>query len=68
MQIPIAFTVTRKAFDTVGRLGLCAFPRKYGCPKRFVEMIEALQSGMMELEKRLSKAFSTFGRLHKHLV
>ena len=40
---------------------------KYGCPKIFVEMIEALYSGMMELEKRRSKASSTFGRLHMYM-
>ena len=31
------------------------------------EMIEVLHSGMMELEQRISKASSTFGRLHKLL-
>ena len=40
---------------------------KYGCPKRFVEMTEALYSGVMELEKRRSKASSTFGRLHMYM-
>ena len=37
------------------------------CRKIVVEMFEAMQSGMMESEKRISKASSTFGRLHKHL-
>ena len=64
--VSLALTIT-KTFDTVGRLVLWAFPRKYGFPKICVEMIEALQSVMMELDKGISKAYSTFGRLHKHL-
>ena len=40
---------------------------KYGCSKRFVDMTEALYSGMMELEKRRNMASSTFGRLHMYL-
>ena len=65
--VSLALTFTKKTFDTVTRLRLWAFSEKYGCLKRVVEMFERLQSGMMELEKRISKAYSTFGRLLKHL-
>ena len=51
--VSLALTLyKKKASDTLIRLGLWAFLRKYGCPKCVVEMIEALQSSMMELGKQ----------------
>ena len=43
-----------KVFDAVGGQGLWSLLRTYGCPKMFVEMIEALYTGMVELEERVS--------------
>ena len=43
----MVFVDFRKAFDTVGRTGLWQLLRKYGCPKKFTAMIEALHTGMM---------------------
>ena len=37
-----------KAFDTVGRTDVWQLLRKFGCPKKFLSMIEALRTGMME--------------------
>ena len=43
----MVFVDFSKAFDTVGRTGLWQLLRKYGCPKKFTTMIEALHTGMM---------------------
>ena len=43
----MVFVDFSKAFDTVGRTGLWQLLKKYGCPKRFTTMIEALHTGMM---------------------
>ena len=44
----------------VGRLGISA---EISLPKIHVEMTKAVQSGMMELEKRINKTSSTFVRV-----
>ena len=43
----MVFVDFSKAFDTVGRTGLWQLLKKYGCPKKFTTMIEALHTGMM---------------------
>ena len=43
----MVFVDFNKAFDTVGRTGLWQLLRKYGCPERFITMIEELNTGMM---------------------
>ena len=42
----VVFVDFTKAFDTVGRSGLWHLLRKYGCPERFTNMIQALHTGM----------------------
>ena len=43
----MVFVDFSKAFDTVGRTGLCRLLWKYGCPEKFTTMIEAVYTGMM---------------------
>ena len=43
----MVFVDFSKAFDTVGRTGLWQLLRKYGCPEKFITMLEALHTGMM---------------------
>ena len=42
----IVFIDFTKAFDTVGRSGLWKLLRKYGCPEKFISMIESLHTRM----------------------
>nr|VZI38058.1 unnamed protein product [Spirometra erinaceieuropaei] len=41
------FVDLTKAFDTVNREGLWKVMQKFGCPKRFTQMVPQLQDGMM---------------------
>ncbi|KAK2177080.1 hypothetical protein NP493_619g02035 [Ridgeia piscesae] len=43
----MVFVNLSKAFDAVWRTGLWQVLRKYGCPKKFTTMFEALHTGMM---------------------
>ena len=43
----IFFVDFTKAFDYVGRNGLCQLLWKYGCPEKFTTMVESLHTGMM---------------------
>ena len=43
----MVFADFSKAFDTVGRTGLWLLLGKYGCPEKFLTMIQALDTGMM---------------------
>ena len=45
----MVFVDFSKAFDTVGRTGLCPWEllRKYGCPEKFTTMIEELHTRMI---------------------
>ena len=43
----MVFVDFSKAFGTVGKTGLWQLLRKYGCPKKFKTMIEALHARMM---------------------
>ena len=50
-----------KVFDTVGRTELWQLLRKYGCPEKFITMIESLHTGMManvSVGGEISKSFS----------
>ena len=57
----MVFVDFSKAFDTVGRTGLCQLLRKYGCPGKYTTMIEALHTGIMtnvSVEGDVSESFS----------
>ena len=57
----MVFADFSKTFDTVGRTGLWQLLRKYGCPKKFTTMIEALHTGMManvNVGREVSESFS----------
>ncbi|BHF75263.1 hypothetical protein SprV_0501835900 [Sparganum proliferum] len=41
------FVVLTKAFDTVNREGLWKIMQKFGCPRRFIQMVRQLHDGMM---------------------
>ncbi|BHF72040.1 hypothetical protein SprV_0401510300 [Sparganum proliferum] len=41
------FVDLTKAFDTVNREGLWKIMQKFGCPKRFIQMVRQLHDGMM---------------------
>ena len=57
----MVFVNFSKAFDIVGKTGLWQLLRKYGCPEKFITMIEALHTGMMEnvsVGREVSESFS----------
>ena len=56
----IVFVDFTKAFDTVGRTGLCHLLRKYGCPEKFTTMIESLHTGMMANVRNRGEVSDTF--------
>ena len=61
----MVFVDFSKAFDTVGRAELWQLLRKYGCPEKFITIIEALHTGMManvSVGGEVSESFSvTYG-------
>ena len=46
MPLYVVFIDFSKAFDTVSRQGLWCVLKKYGCTERFINLIEALHTGM----------------------
>ena len=46
MPLYVVFIDFGKAFDTVSRQGLWQVLKKYGCTEKFVNLIEALHTGM----------------------
>ena len=56
----IVFVDLTNAFDTVGRTGLWQLLRKYGCPEKFITMIESLHTGMMVNVRNGGEVSDTF--------
>ena len=46
MPLFVVFIDFGKAFDTISRQGLWQVLKKYGCTEMFVNVIEALHTGM----------------------
>ena len=61
MLLYVVFIDFSKAFDTVSRQGLWQVLTKYGCTEKFVNLIEALHTGMqanVAMSGSVSKDFS----------
>ena len=56
----IVFVNFTKAFDTVGRTGLCQLLSKYRCPEKLTTMIESLHTGTMANVRNGVEVHDTF--------
>ena len=54
----IFFVAFTKAFDTVGRTGQWQLMKIYGCPEKFITMIESLHTGLLVNRREVSDIFS----------